>query len=95
MPFGALRFLPESIHGHFLKGDEMPTHRQGSERCECAECGKWFNGLTGFDAHRDGPYDGDRRCLTNRQLEAKGYVERDGVWIRDARRPDFLNQARP
>lgn len=69
----------------------MPKLRLGSERCECPTCGKYFSGTTGFDFHRYGPYDGERHCMTAVELEAKGYIERDGVWGKNAPRPQHLN----
>jgi hypothetical protein len=60
--------------------------------CQCAECKCFFSGTTGFDFHRIGPHDGQRRCMTPAELEAKGYIERDGVWRRNQARPEFLNE---
>jgi hypothetical protein len=57
----------------------MPEHRRGSQACECGACGQWFGGLTGFDMHRVGDYD-NRRCLTPKEIVARGYVIRDGMW---------------
>lgn len=31
-------------------------------RCHCSICGSHFTGLEAFDAHRSGPYDGERIC---------------------------------
>ena len=70
----------------------MPTLRPGSAMCECPTCGLFFSGTTGFDFHRYGPYDGERQCMTPVELEAKGYIERNGVWGRNVPRPDFLNE---
>lgn len=69
----------------------MPTHRPGSQRCECAACGEWFSGLSGFDDHRTGPHDTGRRCRTPDEIEARGYVKDDSVWKRDVPRPEELN----
>jgi hypothetical protein len=57
--------------------------------CECAECGRVFGGLSGFDLHRMGqardPY--DWRCATDDELQAKGLsLSANGWWVRqDAR----------
>jgi hypothetical protein len=37
-------------------------------------CCKSFRSLGGFDKHRTGPYDGERRCLTSGELTAKGWT---------------------
>ena len=65
-----------------------PLLRPGSERCLCSVCDKFFSGITGFDLHRTGPYDGERRCLSAAELEAKKYIEVDGVWQRNVPRPE-------
>jgi len=53
--------------------------------CQCAECGRTFGGLTGFDAHRrdvvKDPY--GWRCATDAELEAKGMrLSVRGWWVR-------------
>lgn len=69
----------------------MPILRPGSERCECMECGSFFSGTTGFDDHRTGPHDDRRRCRTAREIEERGYINVDGVWKRNAPRPEFFS----
>jgi len=52
-------------------------------RCECMACGKVFGSITGFDKHRVGRYsfDNTRRCLSDKELIAKGlHKNPDGVW---------------
>jgi hypothetical protein len=53
-----------------------PRHEwSGALACHCSSCGLTFSGVTTFDEHQVGP-----RCLTIRQLKAKGIQEvRDGV----------------
>lgn len=54
-------------------------------RCQCPTCGECFNGLAGFDAHRTGPFDGTRRCLTVAAMDARGWVRNDaGFWVTDS-----------
>lgn len=69
----------------------MPELKPGSSRCMCDGCKLFFSRTSVFDAHRVGPHDERRRCLTADELVAKGYVERDGVWGYAASRPDHLN----
>lgn len=54
-------------------------------RCQCPTCGEYFNGLAGFDAHRIGPFDGTRRCLTVAAMDARGWVRNAaGFWVTDS-----------
>lgn len=56
---------------------------------ECAECGRVFGGLSGFDLHRmdqaRDPF--DWRCATDAELHARGLsLSAKGWWVRqDAR----------
>ena len=68
--------------------------RNDGGSCECAECGRIFTGLTGFDAHLssehpDGSVHGNTcncsgwwpRCLDDAELGAKGYApDARGSW---------------
>lgn len=64
-----------------------PTLRLGSERCQCEACSMFFSTTRNFDAHRVGPHDHRRRCLTPAELESKGYIQKDGVWMVNIARP--------
>lgn len=57
-----------------------PELRPGSSRCMCGSCGLFFSGTSLFDAHRVGDYGVGRTCSTAAEMEARGYVNRDGVW---------------
>jgi hypothetical protein len=57
-----------------------PELRPGSSRCMCATCGQFFSGTSLFDAHRVGDYAVGRTCMAVAEIEAKGYVNRGGVW---------------
>lgn len=58
-----------------------PRLRPGSRRCLCAQCGELFNSVSVFDLHRIGPYGTNRRCLTVREMQAKGWGRNtDGFW---------------
>jgi len=37
-------------------------------RCQCAECGEYFNSLGSFDKHRKGRYNVKRYCETPESL---------------------------
>lgn len=59
----------------------MSRPRLTGSRCQCADCGKYFGSVRGFDRHRVGKFDNPakrRRCLTLVELLARG-------WDRDAR----------
>ncbi len=68
-----------------------PKLWHGGERCECSVCHQFFSTTANFDAHRQGPYDGERRCLSPAEIAAKGYIEKDGVWLLNKPRPERLN----
>src|SRR5688500_6302023 len=66
------------------EGTEEPMHiPERSAQCGCSVCSKVFSSISGFDMHRVGPHDERRRCLTSAEIEAKGYIEIDGIWRRD------------
>lgn len=60
----------------------------GTNRCQCAGCGRYFGGVSGFDAHQTISPTGDAVCadpasLTNSKGESLGYVLTEaGYWIR-------------
>ena len=51
-------------------------------RCQCRECGEYFNSLTWFDKHRTGSYrNNERRCLTPAEIADAGMMKNDkGFW---------------
>jgi hypothetical protein len=54
-----------------------------TQACECPACGLLFRSVSGFDAHRVGPYAAPgRRCLTAGELLGIGYVLIRGKWQR-------------
>lgn len=57
------------------------TTPRGSQ-CLCRECLQLFRSERPFNRHRVGEYEPDtRRCLTEIELRAKGYVQNSaGVW---------------
>lgn len=66
----------------------------GSEMCECPTCHLFFSTTANFDRHRIGPYhDNSRRCLTPQEMEAKGMVERRGVWRQQPPKKPFIRAA--
>lgn len=64
--------------GRFSGADRSGGHCRGGAYGGCC---KSFRSLGGFDKHRVGPFDGDRRCLTADELAAAGWsVDDDGLW---------------
>lgn len=55
-------------------------------RCQCAACGKYFNGVQPFDAHRVGEHGVNRHCMSVAQLLAEGFEKNAaGFWMTDSR----------
>jgi len=58
----------------------------GTNRCQCMVCGRYFGGVSGFDAHQTVGADGRPIChdpggLTNKKGELLGYVlNKYGYW---------------
>jgi hypothetical protein len=82
---------PEPAKAHGRRNDTNPyRQRNDGGWCECAECGRLFGGLRGFDLHHinmagqpghENEY--DTRCATGAELEARGMrLSRIGWWIR-------------
>lgn len=64
----------------------MSAPRLTGNRCQCPTCNEYFNGVAGFDAHRIGPYDDTRRCLTVAEMIEHGwYRNRAGFWVTDSK----------
>jgi hypothetical protein len=53
----------------------------GSRRCQCAACGQYFGGVSGFDEHRVGKHP-SRRCLTPQEMVGIGLTRKGPWWIR-------------
>ncbi len=50
-------------------------------RCQCAECGEYFNSVAAFDKHRVGNMD-NRWCLPVEEMEAQGMGKnKAGYWV--------------
>ena len=72
----------------------MSAHKLNGCRCQCPACGDLFANPRAFDRHRVGPYAkpgewrGNRRCLTEAELIARGWTrtERGFLLTPDARR---------
>ena len=58
----------------------MAEWREIMARCECTACEETFRSEVAFDKHREGKYTipSTRKCLTKRQMESKGMVNRNG-----------------
>lgn len=51
-------------------------------RCQCAACGAYFNRVSTFDRHRVGEFGVSRRCLSEQEMQAKGWKPNaKGFWI--------------
>ena len=46
-------------------------------RCQCVACGEYFGSVRGFDRHRVGEYEANRRCLDLGEMLQSGWA-RDG-----------------
>lgn len=59
----------------------------GTNRCMCAGCGRYFGGLSGFDAHQTLGPDGRPIChdpatLTRKDGTSLGYIVNEaGYWV--------------
>lgn len=67
------------------------TRKLTGNRCQCAKCGEYFNGLQPFDKHRVGEYAkagqrNTRRCLAVAEMKARGWTRNvAGFWTTEAR----------
>ena len=66
----------------------MTGPRLTGGRCQCSQCGLFFTGTREFDRHRTGSFgeigqcNGDRRCLSVPELEARGWqMTERGFWM--------------
>lgn len=67
---------------------------RGEGRSKCPTCGEYFTSTRGFDDHRIGPFGGARRCLTQTEMAALGWRQRDdGFWVTDSRAQDAVRRA--
>ena len=62
----------------------------GNRRCQCRECGKYFNSVAAFDKHRIGSFlKNERRCMTTEEMQAKRMdISADGYWV-SAKMPEL------
>lgn len=51
-----------------------PKQTEEKGKCTCRACHEQFKRLSGFDAHRHGPY-ADRRCLTEGEMLGRGFTK--------------------
>ena len=52
-----------------------------TSRCLCSACGKYFGGVTAFDAHRVPGPARDRRCMGFAQMDERGfYLSSRSYW---------------
>jgi hypothetical protein len=50
-------------------------------RCQCTACGRYFNRVSTFEKHRIGTFEVDRRCMTDAEMEAKGWRQNAAGFI--------------
>lgn len=63
--------------------DPMLPH--GTDKCQCAVCGMYFNSTYAFDRHRSGEW-AARQCLSAVELREKGWgINGTGHWITSRR----------
>jgi hypothetical protein len=56
--------------------------RLTGDRNQCPTCCQYFNSTAAFDKHRTGPLDGNRLCLTEPAMKAKGMQKNtSGFWV--------------
>lgn len=52
------------------------------DRCQCRSCFLYFNSTAAFDAHRNGAFGVNRRCLASQEMEDRGMaVNSQGYWV--------------
>ena len=61
------------------------VNKLSGQRCLCRTCGKKFNSTAAFDKHRSGSIS-ERRCLTAREMRARGMaLNSRGYWVTSKR----------
>lgn len=74
----------------------MAELKDGKNFCECTGCGEMFNSVFAFDKHQvwtkpDPKGNQDVRCLTVKEMEARGFLKNEGGYWITGRRPRALN----
>ena len=67
-----------------IEEDWQPLSRLpiGSSLCECTGCGLIFKSPSAFDMHRIGIGNGETRCATIAEMQAKGMcINAKGWWV--------------
>ncbi len=60
--------------------EEAPRLRAGSNRCQCARCGRFFGSVTAFDKHHRRIRDGNVQCLSDNEMWGSGMVQGATGW---------------
>jgi hypothetical protein len=70
----------------------MKTERRklAGDHNQCPGCGKFFNSTAAFDKHRTGAYETGRRCLSAKEMTAKGMALNAGNWWVTAVNPGYV-----
>jgi hypothetical protein len=63
-------------------GNGIPRRKIRGDRNQCCACDEYFNSSNAFDQHRTGSFNGNRRCLTVVEMQAKNFGKtKDDFWL--------------
>ena len=63
-------------------GKGIPRRKLRGDRNQCCACDEYFNSSNAFDQHRTGLFNGNRRCLTVVEMQAKNFGKtKDDFWL--------------
>lgn len=87
--------LAKARHDGATIGRDKKVRLTGN-RCQCTACGQYYNSVSVFDRHRVGGWENygcNRRCLTEIEMQARGWVKtRKGFWI-ERQRLDVMRRS--
>ena len=63
-------------------GNGITRRKLKGDRNQCCACDEYFNSSKAFDQHRTGSFNGNRRCLTVVEMQAKNFGKtKDDFWL--------------
>jgi len=63
-------------------GNGIPRRKLRGDRNQCCACDEYFNSSNAFGQHRTGSFNGNRRCLTVVEMQAKNFGKtKDDFWL--------------
>jgi len=63
-------------------GKGIPRRKLRGDRNQCCACDEYFNSSNAFGQHRTGSFNGNRRCLTVVEMQAKNFGKtKDDFWL--------------